>query len=132
MMLRNLARGVVVLSAILCICGLLVWIVIPYIIMGWDCISPHYDHKVAVLSTDVECRVSGEGSQTIVLPKGLMLYSPCRHDFGRMSLDETGTYKIYLKLDRDTIKSLIKDSDDSFGEKIREIRKYGELEVKRK
>ena len=64
----------------------------------------------------------------IVLPKGLMLYSPCRHDLDRMSLDDTNTYKIYLKLDMKTIKSLIKDSDDSFSEKTREIRKYGELE----
>ena len=130
MMLRNLARGVIVLFAILCICGLLVWVVIPYIFMGWDSLSPHYDHKVAILSTDVECQVSveGSGTQTVVLPKGLMLYSPCRHDFARMSLDETDTYKIYLKLDKKTIKTLIKDSDESFGENIRGIRKYGELE----
>lgn len=130
MILRNLVRGIIVLSAILCICGLLVWVVIPYIIIGWDCISPHYDHKIAVLSTDIECQVSGEGSssQAIKLPMGLMLYSPCRHDFARMSLDERCTYKIYLKLDMDTIKSLIKDSDDSFSEKIHGIMKYGELE----
>ena len=132
MTLRKIARGLIVVAAILCICGLLVWVVVPYIFIGWDCLLPHYDHKVAILSSDVKCQVSGDGTelQSITLPKGLMLYAPCRHDFDRMSLDENCTYKIYLKLDTKTIKSLLKDSDVSFGEKIRGVRRYGELEEK--
>jgi len=47
-----------------------------------------------------------------------------------MSLDETCTYKIYLKLDAKTIKTLLKDSDPSYGEKIHEVGRYGELEEK--
>ena len=132
MTLRKIARGLIVVAAILCICGLLVWVVVPNIFIGWDCLFPHYDHKVAILSSDVKCQVSGDGTelQSITLPKGLMLYAPCRHDFDRMSLDENCTYKIYLKLDTKTIKSLLKDSDVSFGEKIRGVRRYGELEEK--
>ena len=132
MILQKIARGIIVLAAILCICCLLVWVVVPYIFIGWDCLFPHYDHKVAILSSDIECQVSGEGAElkSITLPKGLMLYAPCRHDFDRMSLDENCTYKIYLKLDTKTVKSLLKDSDVSFGEKIRGVRRYGELEEK--
>ena len=109
MTLRKIARGLIVVAAILCICGLLVWVVVPYIFIGWDCLFPHYDHKVAILSSDIECQVSGEGAElkSITLPKGLMLYAPCRHDFDRMSLDENCTYKIYLKLDTKTVKSLL-------------------------
>lgn len=133
MTLRKIARGIIVVAAILCICGLLVWVVVPYIFIGWDCLFPHYDHKVAILSSDIESLVSGEGPelQSITLPKGLMLYAPCRHDFDRMSLDESCTYKVYLKLDANTIKSLLKDSDVSFGEKIRGVKRYGELEEKK-
>lgn len=133
MTLRNMARGIIEVAAILCICGLLIWFVIPWIVFGWECLSPHYDHKIAILSSDVECQVPVEGPElgTIRLPKGLMIYAPCKHDFDRMSLDETCTYKIYLKLDENTLKTLFKDSDASFGEKARDIRKYGELEEKR-
>ena len=132
MTLRNMTRGIIVGAAILCICGLLVWVVVPCIFIGWDCLSHHYDHKVAILSSDVECQVSGEGSkpQTLTLPKGLMLYAPCRHDFGRMSLDENSTYKIYIKLDAKTVKKLFKDSDSNYGEEISGVRRYGELEEK--
>ena len=132
MTLRNMVRGIILAAAILCICGLLVWVVTPYIFMGWECLFPHYDHNVAILSSDVECQVPIEGSesQSITLPKGLMIYSPCRHDFGRMSLDERCTYKIYLKLDAKTTRKLLKDSDASYGEKIHYVRRYGELEEK--
>ena len=132
MVLRNIARGVLVVASIICICGLLVWVVVPYVLIGWECLLPHYDHKVAILSSDVEFQIPGEGSKLhpITLPKGLMIYAPCRHDFARMSLDETCTYKIYLKLDAKTRNTLLKDSDATYGEQIRGIRRYGELEVK--
>ena len=127
--LRNVTRCVVILTSILCICCLLVWFVIPYLLMGWDVVFPHYDHKVAILPYNIECQVPTEGSefQHIVLPKGLMIYAPCRHDFARMSLDEKGTYKIYLKLDAKTIKALFKDSDALFHENIHKVRRHGEL-----
>lgn len=135
MNLRTIARFTVVLFSILCICCVIVWFVSPCLQMGWDVVFSHYDHQVAVLPYDIECQVSTDSSMTqslpIVLPKGFMLYAPCRHDFSRMSLDENAVYKIYLKLDAKTIKALYKDTDASYHEEIRGIRRHGELVEKR-
>ena len=129
---QMIARGTIVVAAVLCICALLVWFVIPYIILGWDLLFPHYNHNVAILSSDVECEISvGDSSpRSILLPKGLMIYAPCRHDFDRMAMDERCMYKIYLKLDSRTIKTIFKDSDPDFVERTRDIKWLGELEEK--
>lgn len=131
---QMIARGTIVMAAVLCICALLVWFVIPYIILGWDLLFPHYNHNVAILSSDVECEIPVEGSQTrsIVLPKGLMIYAPCRHDFDRLAMDESCTYKVYLRLDPKTLKTIIRDSDPAFVEKTQGIKRLGELEEKYK
>ena len=129
---ETIARGVVMLTAVLCICALLVWFVIPYIVLGWDLLFPHYNHNVAILSSDIECEIPVEVSspRSIVLPKGLMIYAPCRHDFDRMSMDESCTYKVYLKLDPRTIKAIFKDSAPAFTEKMQGTKRFGELEEK--
>lgn len=131
---QMIARGTIVMAAVLCICALLVWFVIPYIILGWDLLFPHYNHNVAILSSDVECEIPVEGSspRSIVLPKGLMIYAPCRHDFGRLAMDESCTYKVYLRLDPKTLKTIIRDSDPGFVEKTQDIKRLGELEEKYK
>ena len=81
--------------------------------MLWDMAFPHYDHEIVVLPFDIDCTIGNNASNAVRLPKGTMLYSPCRHDFSRMSLDEECTYKIYVKLKPVTIKKLIKDTDNS-------------------
>ena len=47
--------------------------------------------------------------------------------FSRMSLDEHGTYKVYLKLSAKTIKSLYKDSDKTQRECFIRVEKFGGL-----
>lgn len=127
---QTVARGSVMLLAVLCICALLVWFVIPYIITGWDLLFPHYDHNIAILSSDIECEIHIEGSEpkSVALPKGLMVFAPCRHDFNRMAMDENCMYKIYVKFNPRTIKALIKDSDSDFVKKTENIKRIHELE----
>ena len=127
---QTVARGFVILVAVLCMCALLVWFVIPHIILGWDLLSPHYNHNVAILSSDVECEIQTEGSESksVVLPKGLMIFAPCRHDFARMAMDENGIYKIYVKLTPQTINAILKDSDSDFVTNIENSERFQELE----
>ena len=95
----------------------------------WWCLAfPHNDHKIAVLPFDVECRVAEGKEGSLILPKGLMLYAPCNHDFGRMSLDETGIYKVYVKFDAQTLKMLVKDSDKSKHDEFMKLKDMGTLE----
>lgn len=111
---------------------LILWCVVPLIQVAWGLLFPRYDHKVAVLPFDIECRCnSADGqSKSIVLPKGLMIYSPCSHDYSRMALDENATYKIYLKLDPETIRALYKDSDKDQRKLFLDAKRFGELEEK--
>ena len=127
--MHKIIRGVLIFASLLTVSCLCIWFVVPLLLIGWELLFPCYDHKVAVLPCDVECQISSPGgvSKSILLPKGLVVYSPCRHDFSRMSPDETETYKIYLKLNAKTIKSLCKDSDKTQRERFVRMEKFGEL-----
>ncbi len=114
-------------TMILC---LVLWAVVPFIQTAWGLLFPSYGHRVAVLPFDIECQCNAAdgSSKPIVLPKGLMIYSPCSHDYARMSLDENATYKIYLKLDAKTIKALYKDSDKEQRKVFLGAKRFGEIE----
>ena len=102
--------------------------VLPCLRMLWDMTFPHYDHEIAVLPFDVDCKLGDDDSCPIRLPKGTMIYSPCRHDYSRMSLDETCTYKIYVKLNPSSMKALIKDNDDQRRDEFLNMKKRGTIE----
>ena len=125
----KIIRCILIFASLLTILCLVIWFVVPFLQIGCELLFPCYDHKVAVLPCDIECKINSSegGSKSILLPKGLMVYSPCRHDFSRMSLDEHETYKVYLKLNAKTIKSLYKDSDRAQRERFVRMEKFGEL-----
>lgn len=127
-------RYVLIFSSLAIILWLALWVVVPQIQVAWGLLFPSYDHKVAVLPFDIECRCDSRDGQpkSIVLPKGLMIYAPCSHDYSRMALDENATYKIYLKLDPETIRALYKDSDKDQRKLFLDAKRFGELEEKRK
>ena len=107
------------------------WLVFPLVHFGWKLlIFPHYDYSTAILPYDIECRMGCSGTNSIVLPKGLLVYPICRHDYARMSLDETAVFKVYLRLDAKTIRALHKDTDPD--EPLLSISPYGDLEEKMK
>lgn len=130
MNVKSLSRCILIGASLATILCLVLWVAVPFIQMAWELLFPNYGHKVAVLPYDVECYCQAvEGSsQLLVLPKGLMIYSPCSHDYSRMSLDEKATYKIYLKLDAKTIKALFKDSDREHRKAFLNAKRFGEIE----
>ena len=122
------AIRIIARTAILALMALFAWVyVLPSLQMRWDMTFPHYDHEITVLPFDVECTFIEDGGESLRLPKGTMLYSPCKHDFSRMSLDETCTYKIYVRLSPDTIKGLIKDNDETRHEEFMRIKRRGTI-----
>ena len=91
--------------------------------MFWNITFPCYDHEIVVLPFDVDCQIESDGNKYMMqLPKGTMLYSPCKHDFSRMSLDEASVYKIYVRLTPSTIKALVKDTDADRSEEFNRLR----------
>ena len=128
--MNKLSRYVLLSSSLAVIFCLVLLVVVPYIQMAWALLFPSYGYKVAVLPFDIECRCDSAlgSSKPIVLPKGLMIYSPCSHDFSRMSLDENATCKIYLKLDAKTMSALYKDSDKEQRKLFLDAKRFGELE----
>ncbi len=129
--------GIRILFRAIALALLAFWLValfLPYLRQMWNMAFWHYNHEIAILPVDVECELGGEGEtgRTVTLPKGLMVYSPCRHDFSRMSLEETGTYKIYVKLTPRTINAMPKDTDeDKWGDFMR-MKQYGVFEERRR
>ena len=111
---------------------LLVAFFLPYLLLMWDMTFRHYNHEMAILPVDVECELGDETGRTVILPKGLMVYSPCRHDFSRMSLEETGMYKIYVKLTPRTINAMPKDTGEDKCVDFIRMEKYGGLEEHRR
>jgi hypothetical protein len=102
---------------------------LPYLQMFWNVTFPHYDHEIVVLPFDIDCQVEGHGEKYIVkLPKGTMLYSPCKHDFSRMSLDESCVYKLYVRLTPSTIKKLVKDTDLDRRDEFNCLKDYDTIE----
>lgn len=126
--LEALHMSLRIIVIILAACFLLVF-VCPLLQSLWCLAFPHYDHEVAVLPFDVECRLPGADEGSLTLPKGLMMYAPCKHDFDRMSLEETSIYKVYVKLDAQTLKMLVKDSDKSKNDEFLKLKRTGTLEL---
>lgn len=128
--MQKLIRYILMSVSIAMILCLVLWVVIPFVQTAWGLLFPSYGYRVAVLPFDIECQCnSADGSsKPIVLPKGLMIYSPCGHDYSRMSLDENATYKIYLKLDTKTINALYKDSNKEQGKIFLNTKRFGEIE----
>ena len=100
------------------------WVyLIPYLQMFWNITFPCYDHEIVVLPFDVDCQIESDGNKYMMqLPKGTMLYSPCKHDFSRMSLDESCVYKLYVRLTPSTIKKLVKDTDADRSEEFNRLK----------
>ena len=101
---------------------------IPYLRMLGNMTFPHYDHEIVVLPFDLDCQIAGESNMYMQLPKGTMLYSPCNHDFSKMSLDEACVYKIYVRLTPSTIKALVKDTDADRREEFNRLKNNDTIE----
>ena len=128
--MQRLSRYILRIAILAAILYLVLWVAVPLIQLAWGLLFPSYGHKVAVLPYDIECLCedSDGSSKPIVLPRGLMIYAPCSHDYSRMPLDETATYKIYLKLDAKTIKALYTDSDATRRNEFLGAKRFGEIE----